>query len=306
MYKHLDCIDLIPLRRDYGITHCTFHHSNKLSLYSELPNDSNISKNKKEILFITLICLVSGLVTGVDKSVGKVVEALAEKNMLKNTLIIFVSDNGAQSIGISRNYGSNLPLRGAKGSPWEGAVRSTAVLWHLNINPKIWKGMFHVTDWLPTLVTAAGGHVNHKTIDGVNQWYSITKDEVSKRRFAVIAVDDWNKWGAFRDGDYKIIIGNVPNTCGYYGHELSKLIYKAPVYEDKLLASKTSQVFSTKLEMGLDVSYALEKRDLCNLNKRKLKLNDTAMEIRGMCVPTQGQWFPKQINVLFNNVGKLY
>lgn len=181
-----------------------------------------------------------------------------------------------------------MPLRGTKGSPWEGAVRTTAIAWHADINPKIWKGLFHVTDWLPTLLAAAGAEIP-KHLDGINQWNSIARDERPMRRHAIIAVDDTNNWGAFRDGDFKIIIGNVPNTCGYYGNDLNKLIYKAPSYEDKLLTSKTFKVFSEYLNIGLDVSYALEKRNLCNLNKRNPKSNDTALESINICVPTIGR-----------------
>lgn len=61
-----------------------------------------------ENIFFTI-----GMVTEVDKSVGKVVQALAEANMLNNSIIIFISDNGASTIDEPfSNYGSNYPLRG--------------------------------------------------------------------------------------------------------------------------------------------------------------------------------------------------
>jgi arylsulfatase A-like enzyme len=49
-----------------------------------------------------------------DESVGKVVAALARRNILNNTLIVFLSDNGAPTldVGVWRNWGSNHPLRG--------------------------------------------------------------------------------------------------------------------------------------------------------------------------------------------------
>lgn len=50
--------------------------------------------------------------TRLDDSVGRIVHALGNRGMLRNSLILFLTDNGAAPIGKSRNYGSNYPLRG--------------------------------------------------------------------------------------------------------------------------------------------------------------------------------------------------
>jgi arylsulfatase A-like enzyme len=49
-----------------------------------------------------------------DESVGKVMAALANRGMLEDTIIVFLSDNGAPTlnVGVWRNWGSNYPLRG--------------------------------------------------------------------------------------------------------------------------------------------------------------------------------------------------
>jgi arylsulfatase A-like enzyme len=49
-----------------------------------------------------------------DQSVGKVIEALKSRGILDNTIIVFLSDNGAPTlnVGVWRNWGSNYPLRG--------------------------------------------------------------------------------------------------------------------------------------------------------------------------------------------------
>lgn len=52
------------------------------------------------------------MVSLLDKSVGSVVTALREKHMLENSIILFMSDNGAKPEGIHANHGSNYPLRG--------------------------------------------------------------------------------------------------------------------------------------------------------------------------------------------------
>lgn len=52
------------------------------------------------------------MVSKLDESVGKVVEALRDKNILNETIILFFNDNGAPTSGMFSNYGSNYPFRG--------------------------------------------------------------------------------------------------------------------------------------------------------------------------------------------------
>ena len=45
-----------------------------------------------------------------------------------------------------------------KNTLWEGGVRGSSFIWSplLNKNRRVSNQMMHVTDWLPTLYTAAG------------------------------------------------------------------------------------------------------------------------------------------------------
>lgn len=52
------------------------------------------------------------MVSMLDQSIGKVITALRERSMLENSIIVFLSDNGAPSFGIHGNHGSNYPMRG--------------------------------------------------------------------------------------------------------------------------------------------------------------------------------------------------
>ena len=60
-----------------------------------------------------------------DKVVGALVEALDERNLLEDTIVIFTSDNGGlnnETFSAQHGHFSNGPLRGAKASVYEGGI----------------------------------------------------------------------------------------------------------------------------------------------------------------------------------------
>ena len=64
------------------------------------------------------------LTEGMDKSLGDLMKKLEELGVAENTLILFLGDNGGDApLGGPADYGSSAPLRGKKGSEYEGGVR---------------------------------------------------------------------------------------------------------------------------------------------------------------------------------------
>lgn len=55
---------------------------------------------------------ISDIVNSVDESIGEIVNALSTRGVLRNTMILFMSDNGGQTFGMHENFASNWPLRG--------------------------------------------------------------------------------------------------------------------------------------------------------------------------------------------------
>nr|WBB28744.1 sulphatase [Yponomeuta cagnagella] len=226
--------------------------------------------------------LYAGMVTQLDKSVGHIMAVLAEKEILQNTIVVFISDNGAAPVGPTQNFGSNLPFRGCKGTPWEGGVRASALLWHADLVSEIWHGLFHVTDWLPTLVAAAGGNVSK--VDGVNQWSALKDNTQSTRESVLISIDDLNGWAAYREGDFKFVVGHLNNEASkYHGSKLMELRLQGPAYENSLLECETARIFKEFLERDLSIDNVIMKRNDSSI----IKIVDE--EVSELCIPSQAK-----------------
>ncbi|CAK0902700.1 unnamed protein product [Prorocentrum cordatum] len=123
----------------------------------------------------------AAMLSVMDEGIGNVTKAIQEVDgLLESTILIFFSDNG----GPTQEGASNWPLRGWKGSLWEGGVRSQAFVWSPLMLPELrgssWGGLLHVTDIMPTLVGLAGGAVP-ESLDGVDFWAPLVHNRTSPR-----------------------------------------------------------------------------------------------------------------------------
>jgi arylsulfatase A-like enzyme len=96
----------------------------------------------------------------VDWSVGQVLDALRTQGLDKDTIVIFTSDNGPW-LTKGADGGSAGPLRGGKGSTWEGGVRVPTLAWWPGRIPagSVNDAVAATIDLLPTFVSLAGGTV---------------------------------------------------------------------------------------------------------------------------------------------------
>ena len=96
----------------------------------------------------------------VDWSVGQVLDTLRAQGLDKDTLVVFTSDNGPWLIK-GTDGGSAGPLRGGKGSTWEGGVRVPTLAWWPGRVPagSVNDAVAATIDLLPTFVALAGGTV---------------------------------------------------------------------------------------------------------------------------------------------------
>lgn len=133
-----------------------------------------------------------------DDNIGVVLKKLEDMGQLDNTIVVFTTDNGAETITFPD--GGTTPFKGGKLSTWEGGMRAPCVIrWPGHIKPgTVLNDMFSALDWLPTFVEIAGGPkgdglkkqieagkypgIVKTTLDGINQIDYLTgKSEKSAR-----------------------------------------------------------------------------------------------------------------------------
>ncbi|GAV03905.1 hypothetical protein RvY_14270-1 [Ramazzottius varieornatus] len=157
----------------------------------------------------------------IDDSVGAVMEALKRNNMLSNSIVVVMSDNGgAGEEYIIRPqfkfYSSNWPLRGAKGTQWEGGIRVATVVWSplLEKPGRVSNELHHMCDWLPTFFRLAGGKAERlpEDLDGFDIWDSISKGTPSPRTEMFIQADPNFGDYAYRWKQYKVVHYETPSV----------------------------------------------------------------------------------------------
>lgn len=167
----------------------------------------------------------AALVEGMDKSLGDLLDYLQRNpEVAKNTILLFMSDNGGQGLGYLRqgvpNYDQNYPARAGKGSAFMGGVREPMMVY--------WPGVTKpntecdqrviIEDFYPTILEMAGvkKYKTHQVVDGVS--FADVLKHPEKRKDRVLIWHFPNLWGesqnleegygaysAILKGDYHLI-----------------------------------------------------------------------------------------------------
>ena len=162
--------------------------------------------------------LFAASMTHLDAAIGRLVKTLEEKGWRENTLIVFISDNGAQEkwsptfeydgkYGPYDRLGDNTPLRGWKKDLYEGGIRVPALItWPKVLQNRREEQPIHVVDLYPTLAAVAGITTETDTLlDGKNVWPLLQSGVGVKQRYLY-----WRspKQLALRIGDWKLVVSN--------------------------------------------------------------------------------------------------
>ena len=163
------------------------------------------------------------MVSVADNVTGHAMELLQKKGMWDNTIMIVSADNGGAEC-----MGSNHPLKGAKGTFYEGGVRALAFaaggLVPKEMKGKSTQGFIHIADWYTTFCKLAGVDSSDSgpgrfPVDGVDVWPLITgaeKDTADKEivlGFNFSYGNTRKDQGAIIVGENKLIIGPQGPSC---------------------------------------------------------------------------------------------
>ncbi|CAN8029041.1 unnamed protein product, partial [Ixodes persulcatus] len=163
--------------------------------------------------------IYAGMVDSMDAAFGRLVEALSGAGVLNNTIVVFSSDNGAVPIIEFPNRGFNWPLRGAKKTLWEGAVRVPAFIWSplLESSGRVSDQMMHIVDWLPTFYSVAGGNLSDLgEQDGFDMWKALSEGTESPREEMLLNIDPVLNTSSLRYKNHKVVLGTYHN--GSFDH----------------------------------------------------------------------------------------
>ena len=184
----------------------------------------------------------AALVEGMDKSLGDLMDYLDQHHLTDNTIIVFMSDNGGFSHpprqGASNTQ--NFPLRGGKGSLYEGGVREPMIVrWNGVTQPGSVNSQYMIMeDFYPTILEWGGikKYKTVQTIDGRSIVPFLKQPALRDNKRALVwnFPNDWtggrlgedNSWlTAIRQGNWKLIYFEKPGRLELY--DLLKDIHEA-------------------------------------------------------------------------------
>ncbi len=203
------------------------------------------------------------LVEGMDESLGGLMDYLEKKGLTKNTILVFMSDNGGYSHPPrqGKDNTQNYPLRGGKGSLYEGGIREPMMVkWPGIIKPEsLCKQYMVIEDFYPTLLEMAGikNYTTVQQIDG-RSLIPYFVNPAQKNNTRSIVWNYPNNWGggdygednsfltAIRQGEWKLIYFEKYGRLELYNlktdikeqHDLSKINYVKTKELARLLTQK--------------------------------------------------------------------
>ena len=202
------------------------------------------------------------LIEGMDKSLGDVLDRLEELGVAENTLFVFLGDNGSDApLGHEHAVACAAPLRGRKGSHYEGGMRVPFIAaWAKpsasSVNQKklpiaagkIQTQQAAVMDIFPTLLSTANVPVpaSH-AVDGINlaTLLSGQADAARPERFLMHyphGPHRTNYWTSLRDGHWKVIYHYFPTEVSGGSHYQLFDLGNDPFEQTDLAAAKPDEL----------------------------------------------------------------
>ena len=172
----------------------------------------------------------ASMMWSMDEAIGSVINELKENGQYNNTIIYFLSDNGATS---SKSSSSPFPFKGWKGNQYEGGIKTPMIMtWKNKIKPNTqFNGFISSLDIFKTSLEVSNvDKSSMKNADGKNIMISLNNKTIENEDLF------WrkDKMATVRSGNYKLIRLNDTSTVLYN--------IKKNYYEDLDLKTKESNI----------------------------------------------------------------
>ena len=160
--------------------------------------------------------LYGDVIQEIDHSVGRVLDTLKQLGVEGDTIVMYMSDNGPWLVKKEMG-GSAFPLRGGKGSGWEGGFRVPCVFWGPGRVPagRTSSAVMATLDVLPTFADLAGAEIpGDNVIDGQSESAFVTgkSDDTVRNTFCYYLQ---NYLQAVRKGKWKLMLPREKRVYGY-------------------------------------------------------------------------------------------
>jgi len=187
------------------------------------------------------------MTASLDDNVGRIIDKLDQLRLSENTLVVFLNDNG----GSTKNASINAPLRGYKGSTFEGGIRVPMVIkWpgHIKANSHYDETVISL-DLLPTLLAAANAKTieNTPTIDGTNLLPYLSDANAGTPHKSIFF--KYHSGRAHIKGDWKWMTAKLKQADG--SKKLVKFLFNLkndPAEQSNLLTTHPEKVTELRLE----------------------------------------------------------
>lgn len=211
-----------------------------------------------------------------DANIGRLLAAVNELGLRDDTVVLFTSDNGPWSNDHKRQraknakyvkwtqgpktpWGSSGPLRGAKGSTWEGGLRVPGIVrWPDHVPAgRVSDAIVSTLDVLPTfaaLADASDAVPHDRTIDGVDQSELFLGESEAGNRDSFRYYSN-GELQAIRQGDWKLRLPGIKKLRDW--PELDRGTQEAELYnltvdisESKNLAADKPELLAEMLDLA--------------------------------------------------------
>lgn len=143
----------------------------------------------------------------IDWSVGEILKTIKESGIDERTMVIFTSDNGPWKV-YKTEGGSAGPLRGGKGTTWEGGQRVPCIVrWPSKVpSGSLQTQVLTNMDLLPTIASICNAELPNVKIDGVDMSAALFDQNHRMTSNPFLYYAKQGKLEGIRDGKYKLLI----------------------------------------------------------------------------------------------------